>query len=59
MFKTMSATFKFHPELVKTAITNSCSGNMANMLVSPDMQPVCQMICLNGVVLQLPEHDIG
>jgi hypothetical protein len=55
----MSATFKFHPELVKTAITNSCSGNMANMLVSPDMQPVCQMICLNGVVLQLPEHDIG
>jgi hypothetical protein len=55
----MSSIILFSPELVKTAITNSCSGNMANILDSPEIPPVCQMNFFIGGVLQLPKHDIG
>jgi hypothetical protein len=47
------------PKFVKKAITNSCSGNIPNKFVSPEIPPVCQIIFLNGGILQSPEHEIG
>ncbi len=46
-------------KFVKKAITNSCSGNIANKFVSPVIAPLCQIIFLNGTILQSSEHVIG
>ncbi len=59
ILKIISNIFVFDPKLDKTAITSSFSGNMANILVSPVMPPVCQMIFFNGADLHWPEHDKG
>jgi hypothetical protein len=47
------------PKFVKKAITNSCSGNIPKKFFSPETSPVCQIVFLNGGILQSPEHEIG
>ncbi len=52
IFKIISnKSISIDPKLVKTAITNSCSGNIAKVFVTPERLPSCQMILLNGAVL--------